>query len=259
MQKINLIILVLGLFFISSCKDPYKVELRPTDQSLLVVEGFLNIGETTTFRLSRTVNLYDNISQQAELNAYLTVEGKDNTTGYLIDKGSGVYETYLPFLEVGKQYRLRIHTSDGKEYLSDYVEVKNNPVIDSVSWKQQQNDDVRISVSTHDPENKTRYYRWEFDETWEIRSNYFSAFKWGTKPNGDPIVLNRIFPREDVSVCWKYHSSTNLLLGSSAKLTSDVIKENPLMLIPRNAVAAGTPLQYTGATVYDVKGSLRVL
>src|SRR3712207_6958843 len=31
---------------------------------------------------------------------------------------------------------------------------------------------VTIFVNTHNPENNTRYYRWEFDETWENRSVY---------------------------------------------------------------------------------------
>jgi hypothetical protein len=228
MQKINLIVLVLGLLVITGCKDPFQMDLRSTDQSLLVVEGFLNKGNTTTFHLSRTMKLSDQVSLKPELQAMLSVEGKDNAMAYFVERGNGVYEADLAFLQVDKEYRLRIHTSDGKEYLSDYVVVKNNPPIDSISWRQEGNNDVRIYTSTHDPNNNTRYYRWEYDETWEIRSSFVSGWK-----RGSTSFVPRTFPRDDVSVCWKYDASTTILLGSSAQLTSDVIKESPLLLIPR--------------------------
>jgi hypothetical protein len=219
------------LLAISSCKDPYHVELRNTDQSFLVVDGFLNAGNISTFQLSRSVPLYDATTRKPELRAMLTVEGKDNSVGYFTEKANGVYEAALSFLKVGKEYRLRIHTQDGKEYHSDYVEVKNNPAIDSVSWKQPEDEDVGIYISTHDPGNKTRYYRWEYDETWEIRSTFFALYK----RKGDDAIIDRELPKEDVSVCWKYGASTNIILGSSAQLASDVIKENPLITIPRKS------------------------
>jgi hypothetical protein len=50
--------------------------------------------------------------------------------------------------------------------------VQNNPPIDSISWKRDE-EGVRVFVNTHNPEGNTRYYRWEFEETWEIRSILF--------------------------------------------------------------------------------------
>ena len=43
-----------------------------------------------------------------------------------------------------------------------------------------------------------------------------------------------MLPAEDVGVGWKYHNSTSILLGSSARLQSDVIFEAPLTYIPKN-------------------------
>jgi hypothetical protein len=231
MQKIKLIVIVLGLLVITGCKDHYEIELRPSDRSLLVVEGFLNKGHTSSFRLSRTVDLSESISLKPELQAWLMVEGKDNSSAAFAEMGNGFYEASLGFLEIGKEYRLRIRTSDGREYLSTYVEVKDNPAIDSVSWRHVEDNAVRVYVSTHDPANKTHYYRWDFDETWEIRSFFRSGWK---RKGNDSIVLRDLIT-EDVSVCWKYDASTNILLGSSAQLTSDVISESPLLLIPRTS------------------------
>jgi hypothetical protein len=51
--------------------------------------------------------------------------------------------------------------------LSEFAEVRITPQLDSVSWKQE-NNGVRIYASTHDPNNNTRYYKWDYEETWEI-------------------------------------------------------------------------------------------
>src|SRR5690606_35363898 len=58
-------------------------------------------------------------------------------------------------------------------------------------------------------------------------SYYFSEFIYE-----NDLVRPRVFPNEDVSVCWKYANSSTILLGSSAKLQSAVISEKPLTTIP---------------------------
>ena len=45
---------------------------------------------------------------------------------------------------------------------------------------------------------------------------------------------DRTLPAEDVSAGWKYNNSSSILLGSSARLQSDVIFEAPLTYIPKN-------------------------
>lgn len=228
MKQINIWLMVLVLLAAAGCKDPFEMELRSSDKSLLVVEGFLNKGAGTTLRLSRTIKLSDKTQLKPELRAQLTVEGKDNSLASFAEKGNGTYEANLVNLEVGKEYRLRIRTTDGKEYLSDYVMVKNNPPIDSVSWRQEDGG-VRVYVSTHNPGNDSRYYRWDYTETWEIHSYYTAFYKLATATT----VVERDRTTEDVSVCWKSGSSSTILLGSSAQLSADVIKESPLFHVPR--------------------------
>jgi hypothetical protein len=228
MKKINIWLFMLVLLAVAGCKDPYEMELRSTDKSLLVVEGFLNKGAVTTIRLSRTISLANSNQVKPELNSMLTVEGKDNTSAPLASRGAGFYDGNLTQLEAGKEYRLRIRTADGKEYLSDYVTVKNTPPIDSVSWRQE-DDGVRIFASAHDNTNNTLYYRWDYTETWEIHSGYSAIFKL-VPPT---TIVPRNLPAEDVSVCWKTTNSSTILVASTAQLNADVMKESPLFHIPR--------------------------
>jgi hypothetical protein len=194
----------------------------------------LNAGSgPTTINLSRTFKL-DRIAQVIpELLAQVKVEGSDSSSVSLTESGSGVYNHAQLNLNLNKMYRIRIRTSGGKEYLSDFVTVKSTPDIDSVSWKQD-NDGLKLFVNTHDPSGNTRYYQWKYTETWEIQSTYYSFLKY---VNGQ--ILPRNNPSEQVFVCWKNQSSSSILLGSSARLQSDVISEAPLLTIPKASEKLG--------------------
>lgn len=217
------------LFFIIGCKDRYDIPIRNTDQSLLVVEGALIVGpDSTAINLSRTVKVNDNVSFNPVFNARLTVEDKNGNTFLLKEIGNGKYASGSLGLIAGKEYRLRIKTNDSKEYLSDYVVARQTPAIDSISWKKE-NGDMIIYANTHDVTNNTKYYKWDYDETWEIRSHYPSVFQYlgGTTIVATPFLRNYR--------CWKYGRSTTINIASSVQLSSDVIKEFPLLLIPNGS------------------------
>ena len=223
MKQLQLLLLFAVL--IVSCRDQYELPLRETDLSLLVVEGVLNAGAgPTTITLSRTVKVNAPTAFKAELGAKLTVEGKNGASFPLAEIGNGVYRSQQLTLVFGNEYRLRIRTSNNKEYLSDYVVVKQTPPIDSLTWKKE-NERMVILANTHDASNNTRYYKWEFDETWEIKSYYNSSYKW---IGGTTIILSS----DQNYTCWKYAKPNTILLGSSAQLQSDVISQAPIQFIP---------------------------
>ncbi|HEV7620156.1 MAG TPA: DUF4249 family protein, partial [Flavisolibacter sp.] len=69
---------------------------------------------------------------------------------------------------------------------------------------------------------------WEYAETYEFHSRYNSTYKY--LPATNEVVPRD--PSESVFICWRTNLSTEILLGSSSKLQSDVIFENPLQFIP---------------------------
>ena len=224
----------LWLILLFSCKDKYYPDIPSTGTGYLVVEGVLNAGEgATSLTLSRTMPLNKSSQPVYESGAMVTVEGSDNSTKALTMNSPGVYVNEGLGLSPDIQYRVRINTADGKEYLSDFVKVKVTPPIDSIGWKQS-DAGVQVYVNTHDPSNNTVYYKWDFDDVWEIHSAYQSSLIYDpASPAADPYgVRPRLFPQEDVYACWKYGRSTSILIGSSAKLTSDVIYQNTLKSIP---------------------------
>ncbi|HTD93383.1 MAG TPA: DUF4249 domain-containing protein, partial [Chitinophagaceae bacterium] len=222
--------LLLLIFF--GCKEKFEPNLKSISETYLVVDGVLNAGSgSTSIRLTRSFKLDRTAELIGELNAKVTVEGKDNSTRQLTSGGSGYYVSAGLNLSVDQDYRLRIKTVDGKEYLSEYVTARLTPPVDSIGWHRTQNNGVQFYVNTSDPSNKTLYYRWEYEETWEIHSFYYSRYRY-VDTIANSYVLERK-PSELVNICWRYHVSSNILLGSSVRLQNDRIFEAPLVLVSR--------------------------
>jgi len=218
---------IIIFIFTAGCKQEYIPPVDESQQSLLVVEGNLNPGpDSTIIRLTRTQPLNNASGIRIESNAQLSVEGKDNSIRFLTGRGNGYYVSPNLNLIINNEYRLRIKTANGKEYLSDYVKVKVAPAIDSIGWHRN-NDGVSIYVNTHDPTNDARYYRWEYAETWEIHSVFGPNVIYD---NG--VIRYRIFPQENVSICWKNSLSSSILITNTTRLEQDIVNEQSLVFIP---------------------------
>ena len=99
--------------------------------------------------------------------------------------------------------------------------MKITPPIDSIYTKQTQADEITFYVDSHDPENVTRYYRWDFKETSAYVSLYRSVYQY---VHGKIKFAVRDDP-DDVSTCYRVLNSSQLIIGSSAKLAQDVITQ----------------------------------
>jgi hypothetical protein len=199
----------------------------PSESGLLVVDGFINSDGPTTIQLSRTMTLNDKKSKPLpELKAQLLIEGDDNSSRALIEKADGLYTIEKTSVDNKKKYRIRIVTRDKKEYVSDFVEVKQTPLIDSVTWEI---DDVRRGIQfyvyTHDLENAARYYHWEFLETWQYHADLTTTWEYL-----DGVVVHN--PQLHVYDCWRTKRSTAIYITNTNRLRDDVVSKFPLAFIP---------------------------
>ncbi|MFT3676169.1 MAG: DUF4249 domain-containing protein [Chitinophagaceae bacterium] len=228
MRRIFFSIISLELLVTAGCRDQYLPDIVAEAPNYLVIEAVLNAGEgETNVHITRTTQIARTSAITGEDNALVTVEGKDNSSVSLSYAGNGVY--FHPNLDliIGNEYRLRVRTSNGKEYLSAFVVAKTTPPIDSITLGRRIDKGMNVEVNSHDNTGNTRYYRWEYEETWEIHSHYYSRYIYENKK-----VRKRVLPQEDVSVCWRHNNSTRIALGSTAKLAADVISKIPILSFP---------------------------
>src|SRR5258706_9686642 len=119
MKRTHYTLIALAVFFFNCCRERYDPPVKSLPDSFLVVEGVLNPGQdSTTVHLTRTFNLDQRAKIKTEDHAQLIVEGKDNTASFLAGTGNGNYVSANLHLVTNNEYRLKIKTVDGKEYLS---------------------------------------------------------------------------------------------------------------------------------------------
>jgi hypothetical protein len=221
-----IILISLGL---CSCKKPFTPkELVSDNNRYLVIEGVINSGNDSTFiHISRTKKVDTSSTILPELNAKVSVESDGNTNYPLMQKGEGVYFSTPLNLDGSHKYRLRIQTSDNKEYVSDFLPVKNAPPIDSIGFATESTG-LQIHVNSHDATNGTRYYRWEYKEDWQFHTIYVSAYKSN--------YVDSLVPRKvDVYYCFANDASTSINIFSTTKLSQDIVSRAPIVFIPSSS------------------------
>ena len=180
MKKIlSFVVIIVGILALEGCVVPFSPPEVSTPGRFLVVDGFLNTNgvDSSSVMLTYTQVVSNKNTFTTELRARVTVEGNKGSIYTFTEIGKGLYRLPAQRVNFSEQFRIRIKTAANKEYLSDYVEVKQTPPIDSITYKiAADKSSVQVLVNTHDPLNKTRYYRWRFEETWEYHSPLISVY-----------------------------------------------------------------------------------
>ncbi|MFD2162714.1 DUF4249 domain-containing protein [Paradesertivirga mongoliensis] len=226
MRLLNTVLFLLFVLAIS-CKDPFSPEVNAENKDLLVVEGHLTIGGTTRFILSRSGNLPDPVPRIPEPNARVLVEGSDGTIIMGISNQNGECNLNTQNLDIAKSYRVKIIRANTKVYETDFLKNIATPEIDSLNFKIERGG-FEVYVNTHDPNSQTKFYSWDFSETWEVRSGLPSL--WEFK---DGRIIERLV---SVERCWQNNASSSILLGSTERLSDDRVSLFPLTHIQGTSI-----------------------
>jgi len=226
-----IIFIVAVTVLMAACRKPYNPPAVASPGSYLVVEGVINSGaDSTTIKLSRTVKLSSQITNNPVTGAVVAVQSDKSISYPLTQTVPGTYTCAGLNLNSSHQYRLSINTGS-EQYLSDYVPVLNSPPIDTVGFTISSGG-INIYNNTHDPTNTVKYYRWDYQETWLYHPAYQSLYYWAT----DTILPRTVLNETQVYDCYPSDSSSNIILNSSAKLSQGVILNNPIAFVPSTSI-----------------------
>lgn len=213
------------LLLLSACVTDYEPKGLEQVRDLLVVDGIITNGETT-IKLRRSVGLTDDFTEDEFVNnAKVVVEREDGIVFACANSSEkGEYKVDMGDLDQGSRYRLRV-SLDGLEYESDYLGPEITPPIDSISLlKKGPGEDVRLCVSTHNAQGQTSYFRWMYKENWEVQAEiYMEAEKIN-----NVVVMYDLLTSNNWYYCWGKDSSKVISLGSSERLTENVISNKSL-------------------------------
>lgn len=206
-----------------ACVETFYPDIEEYE-NILVVDGMVTDEKRPCLvRLSRTFS-YEDFNASPESGATVIILDDKGLPFYLEETSPGNYYTDTSSFrgEAGSQYQLHIILADGKEYQSDYVMLKKAPPVEDLDVRYEEKETsvqdvvtngIQFYLNTYDPQNETRYYRWEWEETWEF-----------TVPMRAPDKADRY-------KCWKSNVSRSIMLGNTNHLTSDRIIDYPLHFV----------------------------
>ncbi|WP_416865786.1 MAG: DUF4249 domain-containing protein [Imperialibacter sp.] len=220
---------ILIALLLSTCVEPFEPE-DPGFKSVLVVDGFIsNSTEPYTITLSRTAPL-SSPGALPEAGAAVSVVDEEGEVYLFVETAPGVYQSDPNVFigHIGGKYQLSIVASSGDQYQSDIVQLKQSPPIDSVYYERELrltdvagevNDGISIFVDAHDSTGQTRFYRYDYIETYEVKLSY--PGDWVADPTQDAFVVRN--PR--LGLCYATHPGSNILVANTSSYTEDRVKK----------------------------------
>jgi len=168
---INKIFLLLLLcFIINGCTEPYILETNTYEEALVIEATITNEFKKQEIILTKT-SRFEDTQPKAETGAQVYIT--DNTGNrYEFEEQSGKYISKNEFQAIpGREYHLDIITSDGQNYRSSTEILTPEVSIEDVKPIVEKRDTlngVQIYVSSYDPSNKAKFYRFTYEETYKI-------------------------------------------------------------------------------------------
>lgn len=224
-----------ALMFMTSCVEEYWPELGAKYEEVLVVDGQIN-DKPGPYQV--VLSLSTKVEQPFFVpltGAQVTVNDNLGNIEYLNEVEEGVYQTSnLDFTGiVGRSYQLKIITENGKQYESNFEELKLSTGIDSVYAKIEYNysDELgfdlpgyQFYITTHAAESDSSYFLWQLERTFKFNSNHTLKFIF----DGTYHTANKY---DSLYTCWATGNVNGIFTYSTENLAEPNIQNFPLHFV----------------------------
>lgn len=229
------LLLVLG----QGCVEPY--EIKNTDfNSYIVIEATMtDEHKTQQVLISRTFPL-DTVQTNPERNAVVVLTDSNGSSYAFSEAAAGRYVSNASFAAVaGQSYTLSVQTSDGKRYVSETAVMPPAIEIEEVYAAREVKDGIEegifVYVDSYDPSGNSKYYRYEYEETYKITAPFFTPVDaYVVAPLPEPQVALRPRQQEE-RICYNTLRSNTILQTKTTELNEDRVTRFPVRFISRES------------------------
>ena len=210
-----------------SCIVPYEPEELVNLDDIIVVEGNISLTGPFSIRITRSAPIstyqYGQKTIKIERDANVFVRDRQGHTynfNSVTAQGEYLFDFSGQNPSQQEEYQLVIESQDGRTSETDFrnslhsSSMELNYKIDTVAEK------ISIYVNSHDPSGLSRYYYWQYSETWDYVSQmpaycYFDVTKVKETKNNRPWMYR----------CWNSRASSEIILVETSSLVQDRISD----------------------------------
>lgn len=232
-MKIRLLnlLLIIGVLISSSCVEKFTPDLQKYENTLVVDGMITDDSGPYTIKLAN--------SSPVENSEYNTVSGAEleifddiGNSEILTEVNPGEYSTAVDGIQgvVGRKYKLKITTQNGKVYFSDYEEILPSVEIDSFYSKIEYHENLHTEydlvglqfyVDTKYAENENNYFMWKLENTFEYNSSFLISHIFEGH-------FEEFTNSDSLYTCWKTETLKDIYVSNTANLAQAQIIEFPL-------------------------------
>lgn len=209
------IILAIIVLTFASCVSQFTPDIVSQSRFLTVNGLITDENRQYTLKLGLSKPLDVTSDEEPARGAWVAVTDDLGNSYTFREKKPGIYvsDSTLFTGQPGRTYTLSI-SYKGMNYESSPCLLRKSPPIDSVGHEVidreinasgETEKIVRVMLNTFDPSSDNHFYRWAYDETWEIHLPF----------NNIPYEKRR---------CWMHEQSHNIVLANTEALTEDRIR-----------------------------------
>jgi hypothetical protein len=234
--KIFVILTMIISFY--SCTEPYALQTNTFEDAIVVEATITDELKKQEIKITR-VYTFEESEPTIEHDAQVYINDNVGNT-YEFVENNGAYISINEFkAETNRQYQLFIKTSNGKQYNSTRETLTTQSSINEVNANFKTKfgvDGVEITVNSYDPTNTSKYYRFEYEETYKIISKYWTQDSLiGVYNIFDYNVYFWTQPKSyNGEICYNTEYSNEIIQENTSKYIEDRIDNFPVRFIPQN-------------------------
>ncbi|CAM1344645.1 DUF4249 domain-containing protein [Tenacibaculum amylolyticum] len=246
MKHLKFYTYILIIILLQSCIEPFDFTSTAVDKNLVVRAILTNELKNHTIELSNTIPI-DSTEAVPEENATITITDNLGNIYNFNDTGSGVYISTVQFAAVpNTSYTLNIQTQDGRAYSSTPETLPQASQIDDITATVENNNlnvpiiSFKASGKGNNPEGS--YYRYEYDETYKIKTETWSSKKINVISATSPYQFELVEKDPDIygiGFCYPTQKSKKILLTETKTLSSDEVSNFTVREIPQDSYLVG--------------------
>lgn len=228
------IILFIPLVLLFSCLEPYEPEIPGGSDVFLVVDGVIT-NKPGPYSIMVTKSFALNSDDAEGINVTgltISIEEENGPIETLVETEAGIYQTSTLQGKIGSRYRLTFYY-EGDQFQSSWETINGSIPIDSVYYnletrettdKETEITGVQFYIDSQGSSQDATYYRYEWEETWEIGVFYPSYFDYVGNDNS-------VITTDPRHTCWKYNTQLEINIITTEALSENIISGHSLPFI----------------------------
>lgn len=234
--KINLTysLLFIGALFLTSCVEEFEISTDTYEQALVVEAVITDELKYQHIKLSNTYTFEEEDASPVENATVKIIDDLDNEYPFEEIEPGNYVSSNVFMAELDRAYKLSIQTNSGKSYLSDATALPQNTSISNFYAEPITNEEgeegVAIKIDADQNNSNTRYYRYEYEETYKIIAPYWSPSDL-VLVSRDPIVIEVVPREQDEEICYKTNVSRDIILENTINYPNQEVDDYQLRFI----------------------------